>query len=335
MCTETESPSTIKNYRPHYLPIYYLSKLNGLVPFTISKSKLNVNKSEWSTIYSFLFTIIFLAVLLWTSIEDIKISLQTQSARNVQKVIRTIEKSFTIIRTTLLYGLQIIYRKQIICVINDAIQLWYYISKGWPTKQFFDRFFIKYYKSRIIWLIIQIIILIIAHKFYVDEHDIIYDLNYSNKFLWHSIIYMYSHIVSPIITGIFYYGGMLIVLQFYRILNEQILLWMSSIKNVDNRKATSHMRMQFFCEISDNIDEASIFYSDITEYTAKVNRLFQLQIILTVMSSFFLITSNVRFSFLFYFWILFYNTKIIITQKKISFFKCTQVYQIWYIEMLQ
>lgn len=287
MCSESKSA---KNYRPRFMLIYYWTKLNGLVPFAYSKSKAIVRKSPWSTCYAVLFSCMYVAAFLFVSGNNLTIAFANKhTGKNVRLVISVLETLISVVRTTILYGMQLMFRKRIVSVINDAIALWHYISKRWPAKQFFDAFFIKHYKSRMIWLLVEIIILIVSYKFTAFEYRLKMG---SNVAFVYAVINMYNHLVSSIITGVFYYGGMLVVLQFYRILNEQVLHWMESIKTVEDRKA-NHIRMQFFCEISDNIDEASIFYSDITEYTGKVNRLFQFQIIMTVLASFFLITSNV------------------------------------------
>lgn len=279
-----------KNYRPRFQIVYYWTKLNGLVPFTYSRSKSTVGKSSWSTCYSVLFAFLYVAAFLFVSSNTLIIATENKhNDKSVRIVISILETLISVLRTTLLYGMQLWFRKKIVCVINDAITLWHYILKRWPAKQFFDAFFLKHYKSRMIWLLIEIIILMISYKFNADEYRL---KSESDLAYVYAVINVYNHLVSPITTGVFYYGGMMVVLQFYRILNQQVLSWMESIKTVEDRKA-NHSRMQFFCEISDNIDEASIFYSDITEYMGKVNRLFQFQIILTVLASFFLITSNV------------------------------------------
>lgn len=96
----------------------------------------------------------------------------------------------------------------------------------------------------------------------------------------------------PIVLNSNYFCIMLIILQFYSDLNMNIRGIFERIDQIALGESKI-MKMQKFCDISDEIDEMSILYDEITNFCEKANRFFGPQLLLIITSSFLCILMDV------------------------------------------
>lgn len=307
----------INNYSKLIDVFYLIAKLNGITPFEFNKAKFKVNSSISLTIYCCIFLIIFTILSLCACI-----LISNNDVKNTEFVIRLInysEISFTFIKTIILYIIQIKNRKDIINVINFGIQLEKLLKfikisatlspsppsphqfKIEKAENFYDNKFYYYIKLKGLLICFQVLSII----------SLIFALHITYESIYNTMIYViswlflfYSYFPCMII-GTFYYIGMLIAIQYFRILNDRLKIIMIKINEIDNNCETIYSdnnsqlklndKMQRTCNFSDDIDQISILYSKICDFVQSINKVFSTHIFVTLIVSFVIIIGEVTF----------------------------------------
>lgn len=279
---------------------YYLAKLNGLAPFSYTLINNNQNiqifSSKFIAFYSISVNCLLITALIISLIiilNDIPNFFQKSF---LFRLVLTVENLNFIIKCLINGCVHIIYRKQLISLINEIISLSNTIMKMEfysKQNQFFENntFMHKIY-LQICLILIQLFALIcpmVAVVFYAKKRTNSTALLFS----WLFIIYMHG-ISSIIVNSTFYFGIMLMNLYLFTIINVetenvQCLLLLSMNKNRKQNQCTT---------ISDRIDNLTIIYMHVSECCKKVKEFFQIQLIYNLFGAFFVITIELFFTIL-------------------------------------
>lgn len=266
--------------------LYYTLKLNGLVCFNLSLRPPHATTStcrQW-TLYSLLFTIfitlkfnisIFVHLDMFIPKEIVPIESQTLYMVSAVLLVLNAEKS------NLLYILQFCNRHKLLCLINDGFDLHNNIIFMCQDveAELMDKTKILI-RKKVTATLFQIAI------FYTAVFSI-------KSVSYHIFLLVYSHWISVMITSMFL-CGLYIMWQFYRLLNQKLKQCMAKIKRMQTSKMCK-MRMQHFCDLSDDIDRLACLYSRCLNFTSQMNQYFSATLFMTIAYAFVLIVSQLFF----------------------------------------
>lgn len=265
-------------------------KLTGLLPFSFCKKFVHAQKSNFFQFYNLFFGLCLSSMMVYSAILIEQILLKRLSGEFIILIVaNTFEWMSCTLRTIVIYFYQYFYRNKLIFLINKLKYIWTWLLETNANIKFVDEFFIDQLMFRLYVLVLQIGFYILAVIVYTGEFDVRFEM--SAFFL---SVYVYGHIVS-FLAGTFYYFCMLIAFQFFRTLNECLLMLTHEIHNkmlvIGITGIGSNFR-QFYM-LSDRIDKISLLYREILKFYQQTYQCFQFQILLSMFASFLLITSNV------------------------------------------
>lgn len=262
--------------------LYNLSKCFGFVSFKLSSTNtLCAHDSRSNFIYSIFYTIFFSSLLFYAEIEKYVLAVMREAKYPTATVVKALEFSVNVTRTIVILIIHLINRKKYVLFINETNQLYNtirYVTKQTRTKSFLDKkgFYLLNFKKFSVFA--QITLLTIAFSCY--SH--FYRGNTRTEFILQIYKTIYSNVMAIIFTNI-YFCGMLVMLQFYRNLNKQLKNCMKSLKIISQSKM-NRIKMQMYCDISDDIDMISIMYSRVTDVTSRLNTFFSIPVLLTILN---------------------------------------------------
>lgn len=97
-----------------------------------------------------------------------------------------------------------------------------------------------------------------------------------DSFSFRMQLIIFSHYVGALLSSM-YFCGMFVVLQFYLTLNNKLHSCITSIEHVKNSKA-HQIRMQQFCDLSDDIDRLANLYERCLVFTERMNGYFTVSV---------------------------------------------------------
>lgn len=104
------------------------------------------------------------------------------------------------------------------------------------------------------------------------------------------VFIIYSHVVK-VLFSCFFYGSMLAILQFFRHINGKAVVLMRQIA-IQNT-AMNQMRMQAFCNLSDEFDRMAGLYIKVSELMSQLIQMFSLSLAFGFMDAFLIILSEI------------------------------------------
>lgn len=263
--------------------LYYTLKFNALVSFNLSTRQPHATKSRLWNMFAFLYTLLisleyYISILFYLKTflpKDVTMSSPTIYIVLIILIVLSAEKAIYI------YILQYWSRNQLMRVINDGFELYNHIrvlckdiAVGLPDKQ----------KKRL-----SFKVAVTLFQFVFVEA-----VAFSILFVSFNILMLcYSHWISVMMSSTIF-CGLFIVWQFYWMLNQELRRCMDELKMVNTSKA-SHMRMQRFCDLSDDIDRLSCLYSRCLVFTEQINKYFSVMLFMTIGYGFAVILSQLFF----------------------------------------
>lgn len=246
------------------LCLYYTVKYNGMLSFDLSIRPPLAKSSRIWNIYSFIYTIhgslqLFIIVLFYPDVLyptdiiplDSKLTLYVVS---FLLILLSAEKS------NILYMSQFWYRHEIMRLVNegfdlhnDILNMCKDVPRRLPAKSK------AMLRAKVPATYMQLAFL---NTTFFSLKTVTFNLGLLIYNQWISIL-----MSSSIFCGIF------IIWQFYLMLNQKLLRCMADVKIVTSSKP-SPMRMQRFCDLSDEIDRLACLYSRCLVLTEKLNKYF-------------------------------------------------------------
>lgn len=265
----------------------FILKMNGLMPFRFSTKTIpRATSSKHAVLFC---STIGIAILILLPIAQVFI-LGNLNLPNDDKLVNTLVFRFEIILRTMrsisLYFYQIINRAQFIDLINDGFRLYTSWTHLYRNDAFFDKEYFLCHSMKTLASVGQFIIVVFSFFGYFG-HDP------RSPFAVHVSLFLliqYSNFMLTFVTAI-YFWNMQFMAQFYRNLNGKLATILAQLKVVHVDK--NQMRMQTFCDISDEIDQIAVFYEWLTRYTKVVVESNSVQLILLMMDGFVSILSQV------------------------------------------
>lgn len=274
--------------------IYLILKLNGLIPLNFTSKRLTPTKAITSTSSLIYCTTFCVAIFFLLPIAQIFILCHINLMHH-GKFINFLVFLFEIILRTFrcisLYIIQLINRMKFAHLINDGYRLYTAWTNLYPNDTFFDQNYFLYLVVKFFANICQLFIVCCSFFGYFNAKH--YPSMIVHIFTFFLI--QYSNYILTIITFM-YFWHMLIVAQFYRNFNRKIELLLKQLNGMvklNNDANKYQMKMQIFCNMSDEIDRIIILYEWTTNYTKMIVNCYSIQLILLLLDSFVSVLSQV------------------------------------------
>lgn len=261
--------------------LQYALKCNGLLSFNISKRPPHATASRLWNCYSFLFTLYIsfqfcfsISCYLYDYMLTAVDSTQTQFLVYVILLMLSAEKS------NFIYILQYLNRNKLSTLVNEGYELHHHIcimckDVGVPAN------YNTMLKAKIFSIFLQVAILISA-SFAFDSFD------------YNALVLLYSHWTVAMMSSTIF-SGLFVVWQFYLALNNKLRQCMAKVKAVTASNKIQQMRMQRFCDLSDEIDRLACLYARCSVLTEQMNKYFSVTLFVTIAYTFGIILSQLFF----------------------------------------
>lgn len=292
--------------------LYIFTKYSGLLPLQLQSKQPYAIPSKSAASYCIICTIIASCILFYSKLEDFHNLLIRDQDHQTIIIVNGIKILSSYLRTICLYVSQLIHRKQFINIINEGCRIRHHIDElcdKAENTQFLDKKCSYFVTIKAITLICQILIIMVA--------TFLQPLYTGHGIARTMIIYAMGTYLSDglamIVSSIFCFG-MVVALQFYRHLNKRLSCLMSKIRKAswdDKMK----MKMQFYCDSSDQLDRIANVYDQISKYTCQMNGFMSMAMLLTILNAFVYTLSGVsvsRFLTTFRFYFLSINSILVI-----------------------
>lgn len=242
---------------------YFVAKCNGQLPVTITFDPLTASNSTSDALYSILYTLILLVCILYAQSTIIEFIGILENPKQTIIFVFLTQVSCSALRVGTTYLSQIFNYKNFSRFINRSAQISVQFAKGNGQKSFLDVQLSKWCLSKFISMILQVFLII------VPSVGFILMIRGSDNFLLLLtcfIFILYTHMVLILSTGI-YFSGMIAIGQFYKNLNGRINRLYKKFTVSNSHTTKGHVRMQQFCKWSDEFDELTVLYRDITSHS--------------------------------------------------------------------
>lgn len=177
---------------------------------------------------------------------------------------------------------QVFNRNQFIALINDGYTLNGYLNnlirdeEPKENLRYIDEKCTNLLTTKLVAVFFQVLIVI---------GNIITGFVYQNRPLdTLLLVVMNTHGINILTMGT-YFCAMIVSLRFYCLLNVRLQSSIGRIGDVVSG-GKNKMKMQLFCDISDDIDLTNRLYDKISVFTCKINRLYSFQLLLAIITSF-------------------------------------------------
>lgn len=242
---------------------YFLTKINGLLPITITFEPLSASYSVMGVCYTILYMLILVVCILCAQSTVIEYIGILHSPKLTIILVFLIQVAFSAFRIGTIYFSQILNYKNLSNFIERSARINQMLTKGNKQQTFLDFKLSKWCISKFISTICQVILMLVPAFGFVSK------IKSSEHFLLLLTCYLfilYTHIVLILSTGI-YFSGMIVIGQFYRNLNSRIYEIRRKV-TVPNVKSLHNI-----CDSSHEFDEfTAILYSDVTNHATNFHK---------------------------------------------------------------
>lgn len=275
--------------------LYWIGKINGLVPFKMSYNPTKALCSNLTLAYSLLYFIAMLYLL--PHIQYTVVNKITMHDKLVVTLVFLLQVILSCFQYFVIYFNLIYNRHRYVRLINEAIVIEQYhhqllaksatVSSVVQMKNIVVGFVCKtLYRWKIVAIIVQVICLLIPiYGFTKRSHDITMTVKY--------IFIVYVHIIK-LYFGLIYFCGLLFSYQMYCILNVNVNRVVNDIVSVSGCIGKKQMKMQMYCTLSDCIDEIGVYFVKISDFLNDLMNLYSMPLIVCLLDSFIVILNEVH-----------------------------------------
>lgn len=269
--------------------VYFFLKWNGMVCFNLSTRPPHATQSRLLTLYSLIMTVyvsleFYIGILFFVDVFLLKDIIPIDS----KPTLYTVSAILIVLsgeKSHFLFILQFWNRKKLMTLINEGFQLHNHILI--MCKDVAIR--LPATSKTMLRAKVPATLFQIA---FLDT----YTLSFNKSSNYNILLLVYSHWVSVMMSSTFF-CGIFIVWQFYLILNQKLMRCMAEVKTLTSSSKTCQMRMQRFCDLSDEIDRLSCLYARCLVFTEQMNSYFSAALFMIIAYAFAAILSQLFFAY--------------------------------------
>lgn len=258
---------------------YFLSMIHGLGHFTYEENRKKVRLSFISVAYGCVWVVGYFLFML-KMLSSIDRVVDDIDGQYVQYLVNVIDMTTIALKACSFHFLRIIHSKDLVRLMNDAIDINQTIDEYRENFSLYDRHFVKLYNLKKWCSLLQSLMFIVCFCIYAAEvgDDI-------RRIIFSSVV-LYTHFYTLIVSGLYFYGSLIFASEFYYSLNSKLIQVLNKI-NVDTK---SRPLIENYC---DEFDKISLLYTRISSYVESINRIFAVEIAFQLLTSFIMITCSV------------------------------------------
>lgn len=278
---------------PNFKILHSLAMINAMAAIRISSTRpIRIELSIFLTIYCYVFCTIVVAVVFTITLKRLTSIILFKTNTFIGHFTYIFQVTQSALATSVMFFCQVIYRKDYMRLINKGLALYKLIIAEAPQTPhkngLFDKYCIGLYKIRCQVTLFQLLILLIPLVVdLLNGEDIIDNIKFT--------FVLYTHIIRTIF-GIMFFCSMLVILQFYRNVNNRIQVVVDRISKVQHSVKGKHGRMQAYCEISDELDSMTLLYDRVSYFLTEIVQFFGTQVLAELITAFTNILYGVRTS---------------------------------------
>lgn len=237
--------------------LYFLTKINGLLPITITFDPLAASSSGNDVLYSTLYTMVTLFCTLFVQSTVIDFVGIINNPKLTIVLVFFAQVIASVLRLGVIYISQILNYKNLSRFVNRSVQIHAMFNADIKHKTFLDQKLSNWCRYKFVSMILQVLLML------VPSIGFIIIIKSTDRFailLVSFLFILYTHMVLILSTGI-YFAGMVVIGQFYRNLNRQLI-------GLQNRFSVAGCRMQELHHLSDECDRLIAIYRCITSHAS-------------------------------------------------------------------
>lgn len=270
--------------------LLFVGRLQGLIVFTCETVPvISFKRSPFLCAYSNVYTVLIVTSL---HILAIKIFMGFPIYRSFSKSIMVFayiaEQTATISRVIAVYAVHFCYRNNLRKLLTEAAHLHRSISELMNGVLLYDRTFHRCYYLKVAGTLFQSICIALLISLY---KRVVTSAFHSHVVLF--AVFICTHFTAMTISGLFY-AGMMFILVLYQNLNRKVLKITKSLKTVQDTAMNGKTKHRLYRRLGDEIDQIGFLYERSLTFSMKFNKLFSLQLLLTIFNAFSVILIEVR-----------------------------------------
>lgn len=263
---------------------YFLVKMHALAPFSYVEKQTKVRFSFISAVFGSVWAVgyLLLLILLLSSTDEF---VDDKEGSFILIFVNALELITIAMKAFFIYFLQVVQSRDLTLLINEALELNQVINyKNNRDKiNLYGHRFMSCYKFKKRCFLLQILLFCVSFYIYVKQSG------QSTMATIFCFLIVYTHFLTIIVCGLYFYGSMLFGREFYQSLNSNLILILNEVELIKKSKT----QMENYCRVCDELDKISVLYTRITTYVTSINRIFSVQIMLELLGSFLMMTCAV------------------------------------------
>lgn len=267
---------------------YYVAKSYGIIPFNVKfrDKKLIAELSQFSTCWVIVAGSVFNLLNVWSLLKFIAPSISFDSTHETMTAVLILDSYSTILRNISMYLSIFVNRLNLVESINEVQRIWNKLQMCLKTTCFFDRDCRKMIYIQVLVTTIQL-----SYTSWLTYRYSTYDTNYTitSRLQW--IVMMMFSLGLQAIVSVVHFTVFIIVVQLIRHINHKLMSCVKSVEDIS--RMNGRIRMQMFCNFSDEIDEMASFYNLITNFNARICRFFSVSMLAAMLNSFVFVMASV------------------------------------------
>lgn len=235
----------------YFRALYCVAKLCGFAPYKFIANETVTTKISWiSTGYSFLVAICANIAFVWSL--KVYFVASAENRINTLRIIFKIEQLVSVVRNVVAYVFLIWCQHRMINSINYALRIMSRVHGNMEN-------FLDFRCTRIAFTRFMIILIQIALMY--SSLLLSYLYTYSKKMFFLQMLtkLTFSNGITIVLSPM-HFAVCLVNLQFFRLVNNRLSKCIQRINNISQMDQRITMRMQMYCDVSDEIDRTARMY---------------------------------------------------------------------------
>lgn len=270
--------------------VYYAAKANGIAPFKLDtktkypRAKLTTSSTLSSILGAILFTVLYLYPLKKYLLFHIQNGVET-----MHFVLRLNTYS-GLFRNIIIFICVIVNRKDLVLSIN-TLEI---IMEKLKCIVQFDSFLDRKCRRMVFTQIVMTMFLYALAIITLYINSLYFEFWFTNFMLRNTLAIYFTNVFETIVLSM-HFTAFLIVVQFYRHINVKLRISVDRIRTISRMDSCCGMRMQMFCDASDEIDELAALHKCVAKCTQTICKVFSMTILASLINSFIFTISGVIF----------------------------------------
>lgn len=273
--------------------VYIAAKWNGFAPFRLSASFAYL--TDISTSLAICAAIGLNIIFMWSQSKFL-VNANYDQFEETFLFVAKLDICATLMRNLIISILLIVKRNEMVQIINDIYHIALNIKHFRKIQSFLDQQSMRRIRLQILAMFYQLAVFVLSA--YIQHRNCARNINFD---FFRVFIFSFINNFFQITLSSMHFTAFLSVLQLYRHINENLKQCVKHIRSISKMNNRRSIRMQVYCDVSDQIDEIASYYKYVTICNQRICKVFSGSMLMILSVSFVLMISTVRFVFCIFF----------------------------------